>query len=284
MWLSRRDYWLKAALTVIAWSSALIVLVIIAFLISESIPAIQQEGVAAFFGDRAWYPAEGEFNLTPMLWGTLFVCAGAVVITVPLGIVSAVFIHYFAPSFLRAPYRRMIELLAGIPSVVYGFWGVVVLVPMILTFSPPGTSLLAGIIVLILMTLPTIALAADHSISSVRRYYEPVAASLAFSRATLVLQVVLPAAKGGLVTGSILQTARALGETMAVLMVCGNVVQIPQNLFEPMRALTANIALEMAYAMDVHRSALFVSGLLLMILVSFLVLVSDRVERSSHVS
>jgi phosphate transport system permease protein len=169
----------------------------------------------------------------------------------------------------------MIELLAGVPSVVFGFWGLVVLIPIIGRWHPPGPSLLAGILILTLMILPTIMLVAHASIALVPVAYIQNATALGFRRWSLIRYVILPTTKFGLLTGILLGTARALGETMAVLMVCGNVVQLPSHLFDPIRTLTANIALEMAYALGNHRSALFVSGVLLMGLVVLLVCIAD---------
>jgi phosphate transport system permease protein len=170
-------------------------------------------------------------------------------------------------------------LLAGIPSVVYGFWGLVVLVPLIGRIQPPGTSLLAGIAILTIMILPTIALMADASLAKVPPEYLRGAAALGLSRWGMIRGVVFPAAKSGLFTGVILETGRAIGETMAMLMVCGNVVQTPKSLFDPMRTLTANIALEMAYATGDHRSALFVSGLVLMALIVALVVGAEVISK-----
>ena len=249
------------------------------FLTVESVPAFVHVGVVRFFADLSWHPAEGLYNLTPMLWGTLFAMAGSVLVATPLGVLSAVFCHYYAPPVLVGPYRRMIELLAGIPSVVYGFWGLVVLVPLIGKIQPPGPSLLAGIAILTIMILPTIALMADASLANIPRQYLHAAAALGLSRWTTVRGVVFPAAKSGLFTGMILETGRAIGETMAILMVCGNVVQTPKSLFDPIRTLTANIALEMAYALGDHRSALFVRGLMLMALIVALVAAAEIISK-----
>ena len=173
----------------------------------------------------------------------------------------------------------MVELLAGIPSVVYGLWGLVVLVPLITRLHPPGPSLLAGIAILTVMILPTVTLAANASFSQVPREYLHGAVALGIGRWSIIRRVVLPAAKSGLFTGIILQTGRAIGETMAILMVCGNVVQTPTSLFDPIRTLTANIALEMGYAVGNHRSALFVSGLLLMLMVIALTTAAEMISR-----
>ena len=256
-----------------------IVLLIIVFLIMEALPALRHVGVLRFFTDPSWHPAEGFYNLTPMLWGTLFAMAGSVMIATPLGILSALFCHYYAPLALARPYRRLIELLAGIPSVVYGFWGLVVLVPLIGEIQPPGPSLLTGILILAIMILPTIALMADASLANVPQQYVRGAAALGLPRWATIRGVVLPAAKSGLFTGVILETGRAIGETMAILMVCGNMVQTPSSLFDPIRTLTANIALEMAYALGDHRAALFVSGLVLMAMIVALTLSAEWISR-----
>ena len=261
---SNADRWLVRVLRLFAGVAGAIVLLIVLFLVAEALPVLRHVGITRFFTDESWHPTANLYNLTPMLWGTLLVMTGSVVVATPLGILSAVFSHYYAPSWMRGSYRRMIELLAGIPSVVYGFWGLVVLVPWINRIHPPGLSLLAGIIVLTIMILPTIALMADAALANVPPAYLRGAAALGLSRWGTVRGVVLPAARSGLYTGVILETGRAIGETMAVLMVCGNVVQTPASFFAPMRTLTANIALEMAYATGDHRSALFVSGLCLM--------------------
>lgn len=268
--------WLLRSVAAIACT---IILLIVVFLILEALPVLRHVGVLRFFTDPSWHPAEGFYNLTPMLWGTLFAMAGSVLIATPLGILSAVFCHYYAPHALARPYRRLIELLAGIPSVVYGFWGLVVLVPLIGEIHPPGPSLLAGILVLTIMILPTIALMADASLANVPQQYIRGAAALGLPRWATIRGVVFPAAKSGLFTGVILGTGRAIGETMAILMVCGNVVQTPSNLFDPIRTLTANIALEMAYALGDHRAALFVSGLVLMALIIALTISAEWISR-----
>ncbi len=264
-------------------ASAAVVVLIAAFLVTESIPGLRAVGLGRFFRDPSWHPAaaaaEGTFNLAPMVWGTLLSTAGAVLLAAPLGLLSAVFCRFYAPPALARPYRRLIELLAGIPSVVYGFWGLVVLVPLVARVRPPGASLLTGVLILALMVLPTVALTADAALESVPRRYLRGAAALGLGRWATLAGVALPAARSGVATGVILAAGRALGETMAVLMVCGNVVQVPASVFDPVRTLTANIALEMAYALGDHRSALFVSGLLLLALVSALVLAAEAVDR-----
>lgn len=276
-----KDRALLWALRACALVAALVLLLVLVFLGLESWPALRQLGLVRFVTDPGWHPAgqavDGAFNLLPMLWGTLIAACGAVLLATPLGVLSAVFCHFYAPPPVARLYRRLIELLAGIPSVVYGFWGLVVLVPLIRELHPPGPSLLAGILVLTLMILPTLALMADAALAAVPRHYLSGATALGLSRWATVCQVALPAARSGVLTGVILQTGRALGETMAILMVCGNIVQTPGSLFDPIRTLTANMALEMAYATGDHRAALFVSGLLLLALVMALVAAAEGI-------
>ena len=262
-----------------------VVLLIAFFLVAESLPALRGVGLRRFLSDPSWFPAagaaEGTFGLGPMIWGTLLATAGAVLLAVPLGVLSAAFSQVYAPLGVGRAYRRLIEVLAGIPSVVYGFWGLTVLVPLIARYQPPGASLLSGVLILALMILPTTTLATEAALENVPRRYLRGAAALGLGRWAILRGVALPAARSGIASGVILATGRALGETMAVLMVCGNVVRVPASVFDPVRTLTANIALEMAYAHAEHRSALFVSGLLLLALVSALVLTAETVDRRS---
>lgn len=280
---SRSDFLLLWALRGIAVLAGGIALLIAAFLLIESLPALLSVGLGRFFTDESWHPSggaeAGSFNLTPMLAGTLAAAAGAVLLATPLGIASALFCRFYAPRRLGAAYRRLIELLAGIPSVVYGFWGLVVLTPIIRQWQPPGQSLLAGVLILTVMILPTTALLSESSLRSVPRAYLKGAAALGLSRWATIRGVALPAAKGGIFTAVLLATGRAIGETMAVLMVTGNVVQFPGSAFDPVRVLTANIALELGYAMNHHRSALFVSGLILMAIVVVLVAMAEWMGR-----
>ncbi len=274
-----RDRSLRWGLGVIALLAGSLLFLIVIFLIHESLPAFQHLGITSFFRDEAWYPTDNLYLLTPMLWGTFWVTLGAIILAAPCGILSALFIQYYAPPFLAVVYRRLIELLAGIPSVVFGLWGLVVLVPLIASFHPPGPSLIAGILILFLMILPTITIVVQTSFAHIPVAYIQNAAALGLSRWSMIFQIILPTAKAGIFTGVFLGIARALGETMAILMVCGNVVQTPSHLFDPIRTLTANVALEMAYALGNHRSALFVSGLILLGMVIIFVLIAESIRQ-----
>lgn len=257
-------------------------LLILIFLIHESWPALSTIPITRFLTDTSWHPLEGAYNLMPMLSGTLLASMGALLLTVPLGLASAIFIVFYAPPYPAAIYKRLIELLSGIPSVVFGFWGLMTLVPLINQWHPPGASLLAGIGVLTLMILPTVTLTAYTALAAVPKEWLRNAAALGLSHWGIIKGVALPAAKTGIAAGIILAAARALGETMAVLMVAGNVVQYPETLFDPVRTLAANIALEAAYAMGDHRAVLFVSGLLLMLLVMVLSGMAGLLEKRHH--
>lgn len=276
--LSQSDILLLWLLRLLGLIAGIIILLITVFLSLEALPVLREVEWLRFASDPSWHPVQGFYNLMPMVWGSLLVTFGSVLLAAPLGIGSAIFCQYYAPPLIAKLYRQLIGLLAGIPSVVYGFWGLVVLVPLIGRLHPPGASLLAGIAILTLTILPTIALTAEASFSEVPREYLEGAAALGISRWGTIRNVVFSAAKSGLCVGFILATGRAIGETMAVLMVCGNVVQIPTSLFDPIRTLTANIALEMAYATGNHRSALFVSGLLLTIAIAVLVAAAEGIS------
>lgn len=271
--------WFTRAATILAAS---IVLLVVGFLVQESLPALRQIGSARFFTDESWHPLSDRFNLVPMLTATLLTTLGAVMLAVPLGIGSAIFRRYYAPPRIGWWYRRLIELLAGIPSVVYGLWGLVVLVPLLSGLGGSGQGLLAAILLLGLMILPTIALSTDVALTSVPAELIQGAAALGLGRWSIAWKVAIPAARRGISAGVMLATARAIGETMAVLMVAGNVVEMPTSLSAPIRTLTANIALEMGYAGTTHRSVLFVSGLLLMIIVAIVVLLAQLVQREGQ--
>lgn len=281
--INRTDQWFSLLLMCLASGSAVLLALIIAFLVVESWPLFTEAGDGAWlalFRSERWYPLEGQFGMAPMIWATLAVTLGALILALPVGLASALFLQFYAPAALVPGFRLLLNLLAGIPSVVFGLWGLTRLVPLIASWQPPGASLLAAIAVLSLMILPTVALTSAAALASVSGELTAGATALGISRKTRILHVIIPAAKSGIVSGAMLATVRALGETMAVLMVAGNVVQNPSGLFEPVRVLTANIALEMAYAMGTHRASLFASGLMLTLLVWLLVWLAARVSNN----
>ena len=275
------DRTLQVSLFLVSLVTASVLGLIVLFIFKETLPALNGPGLLRFVTDDSWHPLENKFGMLPMLWGTLACTGLAVLLATPLGIGAALFCRYFAPAALVRPFRSLLTLLAGIPSVVFGFWGLTVLVPLIARFEPPGASLLAASLILTIMILPTVALMSEAAINAVPESYARGSAALGLSKDATIRKVILPAAKSGIVAAVILATARALGETMAVLMVSGNVVQTPTSIFEPIRTLTANIALEMAYATQFHRSTLFVSGLVLTFVIAALAIAAHRVEHRS---
>jgi len=257
-----------AALVAGATVSASVVLAIVAFVALGAWPALRDVGPMRFLTDARWLPLAGQFGLAPMLAASVATTAGALALATPLGLASALFARFWAPPRLARAHRRLVEVAAGIPSVVYGLWGLVVLVPLVARLGGAGQSLLAATLVLGLMLLPTVALAADAALGAVPPGLVAGAAALGLGRWSTARSVALPAARAGLASAVLLATARGLGETMAVLMVAGNDVRWPSGWLEPVRTLNANIALEMGYATAEHRAVLFVSGLLLLAFVA----------------
>lgn len=269
------DVRLRRALWGIALFASSILALVVAVVTAEALPALRGIEPWRFLGDPSWHPAHQAFNLAPMIAGTFIVAAGAVLLGTALGFLSAIFCCFYAPPPLARLYAGMLELLAGIPSVILGLWGLTGLVPLIAAVKAPGFSLLAAILVLGLMVLPTIALIALSSLRSVPRPLLLGSQALGLSRWMTIVKVAFPAARAGLISSVVLGVGRALGETMAVMMVSGNIVQVPQSVFQPVRTLAANIALEIPYAEHLHRSSLFVSGFLLALVVLIVLCVAE---------
>ncbi len=268
-------------LRIVGGLACLVVVLLVVFLFVESLPALNHLGIRLLIDD-GWFPEEsasaGWFGLGPMIAGSLVVTFGAILIAAPLGFMSAVFCEFYAPPIIASGYRRLVELLAGIPSVVFGFWGLIVLTPLIAKIQAPGPSLLAGIIIVALMILPTILLVILESLAAVPAIHFRSAAALGVGRLSFVRHVAIPQIRSGIANGILLGAARAIGETMAVVMVCGNIVKLPSSLFDPVRTLTANIALEMGYALGDHRSSLFASGLILLLVVALFLGVAEMIR------
>lgn len=266
---SSADRLLYRALAVSAGAVAAILALILAYLTAASAGLLF---VDTGLWQLDWHPSAGAYGLVAMLVGSVAASLLALLIAVPPGLVLAVWGRFFAPPWVGGLYRGAMGLLASIPSVVYGFWGLVVLVPLLNRWAPPGASLLAAALVLALMILPILVLQADLALDEARRRHLAAAMALGASVSGTVRRVLLPTAAPQLVPAVLLQLGRALGETMAVIMVAGNVVQLPDTLTAPIRTLTANIALEMAYASGAHQTALFASGWLLFVLVTLIML------------
>ena len=248
--------------------SILAVLLICVFLFANGIPAMKEIGLFDFLMGRQWKPNNNIYGILPMILGSIYVTAGAIVIGVPIGILVAVFMTRFCPKWLYKILKPAVDLLAGIPSVVYGFFGLMVIVPLIRDlFGGSGTSMLSASIVLGIMILPTIISVSESAIRAVPESYYEGSLALGASHERSVFRVVLPAAASGVMAGVILGVGRAIGETMAVIMVAGNQAALPRGLFSGVRTMTANIVLEMGYAADLHREALIATAVVLFVFI-----------------
>jgi len=280
----RQDNVIKAILMAVAFSAILGLVLITVFIFKEGMPIILRIGGREFFLSSDWDPRAGRFGIFSMICGSMMVTAGAMVIGISFSLGLAIVLTQFSPPRLTAVLKPVIELLAGIPSVVYGFMGVVTLVPLIrIHLGGPGLSVLAASIVLGIMVLPTVTSIAVDALNAVPRPYWEGSIALGATRWQTTHMVMLRAARSGIVAAIILGMGRAVGETMAVIMVAGNTPAIPHGLLDPVRTLTANIALEMGYAAGDHRRALFATGVTLfvfiMVLNSIALVVSRRGAR-----
>lgn len=283
---TRRARWgervAERTLLVIALSSIASLLLIAVFMFKEGLPFFVRVGLGDFLGSASWKPQAKppSFGVLSMVVGSLWVTLGAMLVGAPLGIAGAVFLCEFVPRGVMRVAKPIVELLAGIPSVVYGFIGVTVLVPWIRAhLGGPGLSILAGAVILGVMILPTIMSISVDAISAVPQSYREGALALGATRWQAVRMVILKAARAGIVAGLILGMGRAVGETMAVIMVTGNAVKIPGSPLDSVRTLTANIALEMGYAIGLHRQALFATGIVLFVVVIVLNAAATRMIR-----
>ena len=244
------------------------VILICIFLFASGIPAIKEIGVFKFLLGTSWKPANNLYGILPMIVGSFYVTAGALIIGVPIGILTAVFMARFAPKSIYAPLKAAVNLMAGIPSVVYGFFGLVVLVPFIReSFGGRGMSVLTASVLLGLMILPTVISVSETSIRAVPESYYEGGLALGASHERSVFFTVLPAAKSGIFAGVVLGIGRAVGETMAVMMVAGNQAVIPDSMLSGVRTLTTNIVLEMGYSTDLHREALIGTAVVLFVFI-----------------
>jgi phosphate ABC transporter permease protein PstC len=268
---SASDRVVERLLLAVACTAILCLLVIAVFIFKEGLPFLFKVGLKDFLLSSDWRPDSGHYGIFPMIVSSLWVTFGALLVGAPLGIAGAVFLSEFAPPWMMRVVKPAIELLAGIPSVVFGFIGVMVLAPLIRRVAGgPGLSVLAAILVLGVMILPTIVSISIDALASVPRSYREGALALGATRWQAVRMVVLKAARSGLLAGTILGMGRAIGETMAVIMVAGNAVKLPSSALDSARTLTANIALEMGYATGLHRQALFATGIVLFVVIMVL--------------
>jgi len=271
---------MKIVFLTAACVSILAVALICIFLFANGIPAMTEIGVFQFLSGTMWRPGNNRFGILPMILGSIYVTAGALIIGVPIGILTAVFLAKFCPKKLYKPLKSGVDLLAGIPSVVYGFFGLTVLVPMVRQlFGGNGNSMLTASILLGLMILPTIIETAESAIQAVPDKYYEGALALGATHERSVYLTVIPAAKSGIMAGVILGVGRAIGETMAVIMVAGNQARMPVGILKGVRTLTANIVIEMGYAADLHREALIATGVVLFVFILLINLIFSILKK-----
>lgn len=283
------EKFMQGVFFIAACASVLAVALICIFLFANGIPAMKEIGFGNFLSGKMWKPKNEIFGILPMIVGSLYVTAGAIIFGVPIGILTAVFMAYYCPKKIYKPLKAATELLAGIPSVVYGFFGLVVIVPLIRTigrdlgFGGNGSSFLTASLLLGMMILPTIIGLTESSIRAVPPHYYEGAVALGATHERAIFRVVIPAAKSGVIAAIVLGVGRAIGETMAVIMVAGNQARMPAGIFRGVRTLTANVVIEMGYATGLHREALIATGVVLFVfilLINFCVALLKR--RVSH--
>jgi len=268
---TNREKLLSLAFFLIALSTLSALAVITLFIFIEGVPVIGKVGFFNFIFGMKWAPSLGYFGIFPMIVGTVLVTLGAAVIGVPVALACSIFLTEFAPKKVRTFVRPAIQLLAGIPSVVYGFWGLTFIVPLIRTYlGGPGLSILAGSIILAIMILPTIISISEVSLLSLPSLYKQGSLALGATHWQTIHAVLIPAAKSGIMAAIILGIGRAIGETMAVIMVLGNAVAMPGSILDPARTLTTNIGIEMGYASGDHQQALFATGIVLLVIIMIL--------------
>jgi phosphate ABC transporter permease protein PstC len=276
----RQDKAISAILMAIALSAILGLVIITVFIFKEGLPIILRVGGREFFLSSEWEPKEEHFGILSMIVGSLMVTVGAMVIGITFSLGLAIVLTQFSPPALARLLKPVIELLAGIPSVVYGFVGVVTLVPLIREYlGGPGLSVMAASVVLGIMVLPTVTSISVDALNAVPRSFREGSIALGATRWQTTHMVMLKAARSGIVAAIILGMGRAVGETMAVIMVAGNPLEIPHSILDPVRTLTSNIALEMGYASGSHRQALFATGVTLFAIIMVLNCVALSVSR-----
>lgn len=267
------------------------VALITVFIFKTGMPILLQYGVLDFVTGKEWSPTNEIFGIMPLILGTLAVTVGALIIGVPTGIACAIYLSEIASKKTAGPFKAAIELLAGIPSVVYGFFGLLVLVPAIRNYVLPvfqkfnpelttsGFSILAGAVILAIMILPTIVSLSENAITAVPHEFREASLALGANKRETIMKVIVPAAKSGIFSSVILAMGRAIGETMAVLLITGNVAQMPGSILDPVATLTGTIAMEMSYAGPTHQQALFAVGIILFIIIMLLNILAQTVMK-----
>ncbi len=248
--------------------SILAVALICVFLFANGIPTMLKIGLPDFLFGTTWKPSNNIYGILPFILGSIFVTAGSILIGVPIAMLTAIFLAFYCPKRIYSPLKSMINLLAGIPSVVYGFFGMVWIVPTMKALTgKSGSTMLTACILLGIMILPTVIGVMEPAILAVPDAYYEGSLALGATHERSVFCVVIPAAKSGVIAGIVLGIGRSIGETMAVIMVAGNQTWMPQGLLKGVRTMTANIVIEMGYASGLHRQALIATGVVLFIFI-----------------
>jgi phosphate transport system permease protein len=262
---------IEKILLLVALSSVLILGLITIFIFEQGLPLILKVGYRTFLLGERWVPSQGSYGIFPMIVSSFWVTFGALALSIPLGLACTVFLKEWSPPSAGLFLRPAIHLLAAIPSVIYGFWGLVVLVPLIRNhLGGPGLSILSGSVILGFMILPTIISISEDSLRALPPTYKEGALALGATHWQTIWRVLIPAARSGIVASIVLGMGRAVGETMAMIMILGNSVKMPTSFLDSARTLTTNIGLEMAYASGDHRQALFATGIVLFVIITLL--------------
>lgn len=276
---------IEKGLLLTAISSIIVIALILVFTIREGLPAIQNIGFLNFLFGMDWAPSENQYGIFPMIIGSLGITVLSLLMAVPLGVSCAIFLAEVAPESMQRILNPTIQTLAGIPSVVYGFFGLILLVPFMRTqFGGTGFSMFTASVILTVMILPIIISVSEDALKSIPLEYKEASLALGSTHWQTIKNVIFPAALPGVITSVILGMGRAVGETLAIIMVAGNVVQIPSSIFDPVRALTSNIALEMGYATGIHYNALFATGIVLIFFIIILLVIANYLHYKKKVT
>lgn len=274
---------MKIIFLIAACTSVLAVILICVFLFVNGIPAIGKIGIGNFLLGEFWKPSNNLFGILPMIMGSIYVTGGAIILGVPIALFASIFMARYCPKKIYPFLKSAINLLAGVPSVVYGFFGLVLIVPMIQNFTGrDGSTMLAASILLGIMILPTVIGVMEPALTSVPESYYEGSLALGATHERSVFFTILPAAKSGVIAGIVLGIGRAVGETMAVIMVAGNQARMPAGMVRGVRTLTANIVLEMGYAADLHREALIATGVVLFVFILIINLAVSMLNRRGN--
>ena len=280
---ARREKTMEIVFLAAACVSILCVLLICLFLLANGLPAMVEIGPLKFLSGKTWKPGADIYGIFPMILGSIFVTAGALILGVPIALLTAIQLSFFCPERLYRIIKPAVELLAGIPSVVSGFFGIVVLVPFVRALGEPwdgsGNSMLTASILLAIMILPTIVGVVEPALRAVPRSYYEGALALGATHERSVYTAVVPAASSGILAGIVLGIGRAMGETMAVIMVAGNQARMPKGILQGIRTLTGNIVIEMGYAAGLHREALIATGVVLFVFILLINLSFSALKR-----